>query len=117
MACDSCCGCGANEKKSAKAFVPAELVEYQEGSIVSRTISEKPTGTLTVFAFAKGQALSEHTAPFDAIVQVLDGQGVFTIAGEPCQVAAGQMLIMPANVPHSVTAGERFKMLLVMIRS
>jgi quercetin dioxygenase-like cupin family protein len=96
---------------------PGSLVDYQEGAIVSRTIVEKPTGTLTVFAFDKGQKLSEHTAPFDAVVQVLDGTGQFTISGQSSNLSAGQMIIMPADVPHAVTANERFKMLLTMIRS
>ena len=96
---------------------PAKLVEYQPSSIVSRTIAEKPTGTVTVFAFDKGESLSEHTAPFDAMVQLLDGEGEFTIEGTPHRLTAGQMLVMPANRPHSVQAVERFKMLLTMIRS
>jgi len=101
----------------AKVFDARELVEYQAGAIVSRTIVEKPTGTVTVFAFDEGQALSEHTAPFDAMVQVLDGEAEFAIEGRPFRVAAGQTLIMPANKPHAVTATKRFKMLLTMIRS
>ena len=101
----------------AKVFDARELVEYQHGAIVSRTIVEKPTGTVTVFAFDEGQALSEHTAPFDAMVQVLDGEADFTIEGRPFRLAAGQTLIMPANKPHAVTATKRFKMLLTMIRS
>ena len=96
---------------------PGKLVEYQAGSIVSRTIVDKPTGTVTVFAFDRGQALSEHTAPFDAMVQLLDGEAEFTIEGNPFRLSAGQMLIMPANKPHAVNAIERFKMLLTLIRS
>jgi quercetin dioxygenase-like cupin family protein len=101
----------------ATVLEPGQMVEYQPGAIVSRTIVDKPTGTVTLFAFDQGQALSEHTAPFDALVQVLDGEGEFTIEGKPLRVAAGQALIMPANKPHAVTAVERFKMLLTMIRS
>ena len=112
-----CNGCGGNEDLRAKVLDPGALVDYQTGAVVSRTIVEKPSGTLTVFAFDRGQSLSEHTAPFDAVVQVLDGKGQFTIAGEASDLATGQMLIMPANVPHAVTANEPFKMLLTMIRS
>ena len=100
-----------------RVIEPAALVDYQDGSIVSRTIVEKPSGTVTLFAFDRGQTLSEHTAPFDAMVQLLDGEGEFTVEGRPHRLVAGQMLIMPANKPHAVTASERFKMLLTMIRS
>ena len=93
------------------------LVEYAQDSIVSKTILDKPVGTITLFAFDEGQKLSEHTAPYDAVVQVLDGRGQLTIGGEPVTVAAGQIVIMPGNVPHSVTADERFKMVLTMIRA
>jgi quercetin dioxygenase-like cupin family protein len=95
----------------------AQLVAYQSGSIVSRTLIKKPTGTVTLFAFDAGQDLSEHTAPFDALVQVVDGSGEFTVGGEPIRLTAGQALIMPAGIPHSVRAAERFKMLLTMVRS
>ena len=93
-----------------------ELTAYQQGSIVSRTLVDKKTGTLTLFAFDKGQGLSEHTAPFDAVIQVLDGAAAVTIDGAVNQVVTGQMIIMPANIPHSVKAEEPFKMLLTMIR-
>jgi len=93
-----------------------ELVKYSRGSIVSRTLVDKRAGTLTLFAFAKGQGLSEHTAPYDAVVIVLDGEAELTIGGKPVRAVEGQMVIMPANVPHAVRAVERFKMLLVMIR-
>ncbi|MBN2291592.1 MAG: cupin domain-containing protein [Pirellulales bacterium] len=115
--CSKNCSCGSNDDLRSKVLDPCGLVDYQDGAIVSRTIVEKPSGTLTVFAFDKGQALSEHTAPFDAVVQVLDGKGRFMIAGEASDLSAGQMLIMPADVPHAVTAVEPFKMLLTMIRS
>jgi quercetin dioxygenase-like cupin family protein len=95
----------------------AGLVAYQDGAVVSREVIRKPTGTLTVFAFDKGQGLSEHTAPFDAFVQVLDGKAVITIAGKEHAVGTGEAIIMPANQPHALQAEERFKMLLVMIRS
>jgi len=95
----------------------AFLINYAADSIVSKTILDKPAGTITLFAFDKGQKLSEHTAPYDAVVQVLDGKGLFKIGGKPVNVSAGQIIIMPANVPHSVTAEEKFKMLLTMIRA
>lgn len=93
------------------------LVEYQTGSIVSRTLVDKPTGTLTLFAFEKGQNLSEHTAPFDAMVYVFDGAAEVTISGKPLTVKQGEMVIMPTNQPHALKAINRFKMLLVMIKS
>jgi len=95
----------------------AGLVDYQEGAVVSRTLVKKPTGTVTLFAFDRGQELSEHTTPFDAMVYVLDGEAEVSLAGNPHPVAAGRMLIMPADVPHALKANCRFKMLLVMIRS
>ncbi|MFO8080346.1 MAG: cupin domain-containing protein [Armatimonadota bacterium] len=95
----------------------AGLVEYQEGSVVSRTIIERETGTVTLFAFGAGQGLSEHTTPYDALVQVLDGAARITIGGTDHAVEAGEMLIMPADIPHALHADEAFKMLLVMIRS
>ena len=94
-----------------------ELVSYQQGSIVSRTLVDKKTGTVTLFAFDKGQGLSEHTAPFDALVQILDGQAEITISGKPYQVKKGEIIIMPAGKPHALKAIEKFKMALVMIRS
>lgn len=93
------------------------LVDYQDGAVVSRTLTKKDTGTMTVFAFDQGEGLSEHTAPFDATVQVLDGSVDITISGKPYHVAAGEMIIMPADEPHGLKAPERFKMLLTMIRS
>jgi quercetin dioxygenase-like cupin family protein len=100
-----------------KAFDLASHVTYAEGSVVSKTLLKKAVGNLTLFAFDQGQGLSEHTAPFDAVVTILDGTAEITIGGEVQTVSAGQMLIMPANIPHALHAGERFKMLLVMIRS
>lgn len=94
----------------------ATLVAYQDGSIVSRTLVQKNGGTLTLFAFDAGQALSEHAAPFDAIVQVLDGEVELVIGGKSVPARAGQTVLMPANVPHAVNATQRFKMLLTMIR-
>lgn len=92
------------------------LVEYAADSIVSKTIIDKPAGTITLFAFDAGQKLSEHTTPYDAVVQVVDGCATLTIGGESVKVAAGRIVIMPANVPHAVEADEQFKMLLTMIR-
>jgi len=100
-----------------KAVSLAGLVEYQAGSVVSREVVKKPTGTVTVFAFDAGQGLSEHTAPFDALVHLLDGEAEITIGGKPVAVKAGDVVIMPANVPHALKAVKQFKMLLVMIRS
>ena len=94
-----------------------DLVAYQEESVVSKTLLQKETGTVTLFAFDKGQGLSEHTAPFDAMVCVLDGVAEISIAGNPIEVKQGEMLIMPANRPHALKAVERFKMMLTMIRS
>jgi quercetin dioxygenase-like cupin family protein len=94
----------------------ATAVDYQPGAVVSRTLLDKKAGTLTVFSFDAGQGLSEHTAPYDATVQVLDGEGEFTVGGRAMPVKAGEMLVMPAAVPHSVRAVQRFKMLLIMIR-
>ncbi len=93
------------------------LVVYQEGSIVSRELLKKPTGTVTVFAFDAGQGLSEHTAPFDALVQVLEGEVELTISGKAHVVSAGHVMIMPGGQPHAVHAPQRFKMVLTMIRS
>jgi quercetin dioxygenase-like cupin family protein len=101
----------------ARPFRYAELVDYQEGSIVSRTIIDKPAGTITLFAFDKGQSLSEHTAPFDALVEVIEGTGTITIEGIDHQIKTGQQIIMPADKPHAVEARERFKMVLIMIRT
>lgn len=95
----------------------AEFIGYQQGSVVSRTLVDKQTGTVTLFAFDKGQGLSEHTAPFDAMVQVLDGEAEVIIASNPLRLKKGDMVIMPANKPHALRAVERFKMLLTMIRA
>lgn len=93
-----------------------DLVAYQAGSVVSRTIIDQKTGTVTVFAFDQGQGLSEHTAPFDALVEIIDGQSTITIDGKEHKVSQGEAIIMPANIPHALTADERFKMVLIMIR-
>ncbi len=100
----------------AKVANIAGMVEYQDGAVVSRTIIDRPTGTVTLFAFDKGQGLSEHTAPFDALVHVLDGKALITISGNDLHLKASEATIMPANEPHALQAEERFKMMLVMIR-
>jgi quercetin dioxygenase-like cupin family protein len=94
-----------------------ELIQYSTDSIVSKTLLDKSVGTITLFAFDKGQKLSEHTAPYDAVVQVLDGRAQIRIKDKINELTEGQIIIMPANVPHAVNAGERFKMLLTMIRA
>ena len=101
---------------SAKAVRLADLIDYQAESVVSRTIIDKETGTVTLFAFDEGQGLSEHTAPFDALVYNLDGEVEVTISGKAVQLKTGEMVIMPANKPHALKATKRFKMLLTMIR-
>ena len=100
----------------AKNVSLAELVACQADTVVSRTILDRPAGTVTLFAFDKGQGLSEHTTPFDALVQVLDGKAVVTISGKDIPLQAGEATIMPANEPHALKAVEQFKMMLVMIR-
>jgi quercetin dioxygenase-like cupin family protein len=94
----------------------SELLDYQAGSVVSRTLVKKPTGTLTVFAFDEGEGLSEHSTPHDALVEVLDGTAEITIGGVPRRVSAGEALLLPASIPHALTAVTPFKMLLIMIR-
>ena len=94
-----------------------EMIDYQNGAAVSKEIIKKQTGTVTLFAFDKGQGLSEHTAPYDALVYILDGESVITIEGTPFTVRSGQMIIMPAHKPHALQATKKFKMLLVMIKS
>ena len=101
----------------SKAVDLASAVEYSEDSIVSKTIIDKTSGTITLFAFDKGQKLSEHTSPYDAVVQILDGNARLTINGGEINVSTGNIIIMPCNVPHSVAADEKFKMLLTMIRT
>jgi quercetin dioxygenase-like cupin family protein len=94
-----------------------ELTQYQAGSVVSRTLLQDETGTLTVFSFDEGQALSEHTVPFNAFIQVLDGQAEITIGGNPVLVDAGQIVLMPGGIPHRVRAVRKFKMLLTMFKT
>lgn len=95
----------------------AGMVAYQAGAVVSRTLVQKEKGTVTLFAFDAGQGLSEHKAPFDALVIVVDGAGEFVIGGKPVRAKSGEAVLMPANVPHAVKAPGRFKMVLVMIRA
>lgn len=94
----------------------AGFVSYGSDAVISKTLLDKPTGTLTLFAFDAGQGLSEHTSPYDAVVQILDGRAVITINGQEIEVGTGQLIVMPANVPHALAAKEPFKMLLTMIR-
>lgn len=111
----------ANKEKSSnikegQVFDLTKLVDYGEGAIVSRTLVKNDAGTVTLFAFDIGQGLSEHTAPFDALVQVIDGEGEFIIGDKPHKAGKGQIILMPANVPHAVQADKRFKMMLTMLR-
>jgi len=101
----------------AQAAPSADLVTYQKGAIVSREIIRRRTGTVTLFAFDRGQGLSEHTAPYDALVHIMDGEAEITIAGRPQKVKKDAILILPAGKPHALQAKKRFKMLLTMIRS
>lgn len=107
----------SNEFEKSKVFSFASSVDYAEGAIVSKTVLKKESGNISLFAFAKGEALSEHTAPFDALIQVVDGKGEIIIAGESHFLDSGQCIIMPANIPHAVKAVEKFKMVLTMIKS
>ena len=103
-------------ENDSKVFSAKDAVDYAGNSVVSKTIIKKSTGTVTLFAFDKGEALSEHTAPFEALVLVIDGQAEITVGGKINSVAAGQAIILPANIPHAVKANERFKMMLTMIK-
>ena len=95
----------------------SEMVNYQDGTIVSKTLINKDKGTVTLFAFDKDQSLSEHTAPFDAMVNILDGEAEIIISGKTFNLKAGEIIIMPANEPHAVKAAKKFKMILIMIKS
>ena len=105
------------EIAEAQAFPLRDLVAYQEGSVVSRVILKRDKGNVTVFAFDQGQGLSEHTSPFDALVQAVEGEAEITVAGNAIALKAGDVLLLPANKPHAVKATARFKMVLTMIRS
>jgi quercetin dioxygenase-like cupin family protein len=100
----------------AQAVKPESQIDYQSGSIVSKTIVKKEKGNITLFAFDKNQGLSEHTAPFDAVINVIDGKAEVIIGGNSNIVETGQTILMPANIPHAVTAIEKFKMMLIMIK-
>lgn len=105
-----------DEQLEGRVLDAKELIVYQEGSVVSREIVRGSAGTISVFAFDEGEGLSEHTAPFDAIVQVIDGAVEVTISGEPLRLEEGRMVIMPAGIPHSLKALGRFKMILTLIK-
>jgi quercetin dioxygenase-like cupin family protein len=110
-------GQNKSEMPVAEVVRLADLVNYQEGSVVSRTIVKRGTGTVTLFAFDDGQGLSEHTAAFDAVAHLLEGEAEITVSGKVIRTTTGEAVLMPANQPHSVKALGRFKMLLTMIRS
>jgi quercetin dioxygenase-like cupin family protein len=107
----------SSEMPGATTLAPQALAAYQEGAVVSRILLKRGGGSVTLFAFDEGQSLSEHTAPFDAVAHVLEGEARITIAGVPLTVPAGDIVLLPANQPHAVTAPKPFKMLLTMIRS
>jgi quercetin dioxygenase-like cupin family protein len=102
---------------TAKPTNLADLIQYQTGSVVSRTLIDKQAGTITLFAFDNGQGLSEHTVPYDALVYIIEGEAEVTISGKPIKLKKGELTVMPANEPHALTAKTKFKMLLVLIRS
>lgn len=102
--------------ENSKVFNIARQIDYAEGGVVSKQIIKNPAGNVTLFSFDKGQGLSEHSTPFDALVQVLDGEAEIRIGGALHNVKAGEIIVMPANIPHALYAAERFKMLLTMIR-
>lgn len=105
------------EFEKGKVFSFNEIIEYAANSVISKTIIKKQTGTITFFSFDKGEALSEHTAPFDALAQVIDGTAEIIINGKSNKIGAGNSIIMPANIPHALKATEKFKMILTMIKS
>ncbi len=109
-------GEGKRMELAGRVLAMNDLVGYQEGTVASRMIVFKKTGTVTVFAFDAGEGLSEHSAPYDAILMVTDGEAEISLAGKPASVKTGEMIILPANIPHAVTAVKRFKMVLIMIR-
>jgi len=106
-----------DERLVARALRLVDLVDYQNGAVVSRTIIDKATGTVTLFAFDKGQGLSDHTTPYDALAYLIDGEAEIVISGKTFPMKEGEMILMPANKPHALKAVERFKMILTMIRS
>ena len=110
-------GPGGKENVIGMALCVKKLADYRKGAVVSRTLVDKKAGTVTFFAFDKGEGLSEHTAPFDAMVQILDGEAEISISGRPVRVKAGEVIIMPAKKPHALRGINKFKMMLVMIRA
>jgi quercetin dioxygenase-like cupin family protein len=107
----------SSQTLASKATNLSNLIGYQDGAVVSRTIIDKEAGTITLFAFDQNQGLSEHTAPYDAMVYIIEGTADITISGKPVRLEKGEMTMMPANEPHALTAVTRFKMLLTMIKS
>jgi len=107
----------SNIIETSKLFAPVESIEYADGSVVSKTILKKSTGNITLFAFDMGEGLSEHTSPYEALVQLLDGNAEITIGETSYNLHTGQSIILPANIPHSLKANEKFKMMLTMIKS
>jgi quercetin dioxygenase-like cupin family protein len=107
----------SNPIEASRVFVTSESIDYAAGAVVSKTIIKKPSGNVTLFAFDQGEGLSEHTAPFDALVQVLDGVAEVTIGGNAYILKQGESVILPANIPHALKAMEKFKMMLTMIKS
>jgi quercetin dioxygenase-like cupin family protein len=107
----------SNKSLMAQSVALADLIDYQDGSVVSRTVIDKKAGTVTLFAFDKDEGLSEHTAPYDALVYIIDGEADVIISGKPVRVKQSEMTIMPANAPHALKAVTKFKMLLIMVRS
>lgn len=105
------------EQYLSKAMDVDGLIDYQEGTIVSKELVKHDTGTITLFAVAEGQAISEHSAPFDAIAQIIDGEAIITIGGKDNAVSKGQMIIMPADIPHALKGNPSFKMMLTMIKN
>lgn len=112
-----CSDSNGSKQHKAEVFSPAGLVAYAEGSVVSRTILENRGGTVTLFAFASGEGLSEHAAPFDALVNMLDGEVKITIGGQPHHLKGGESISMPANIPHALASVTAFKMMLVMLKA
>jgi quercetin dioxygenase-like cupin family protein len=108
---------GMKEDIISEAMNLNEMIDYQQDSVVSRTVIKKKTGTVTLFAFDQGQALSEHTAPFDAMAYIIDGAAEITVSSKTFHLKAGEMIIMPANEPHALKAVKKYKMLLIMIKS
>jgi quercetin dioxygenase-like cupin family protein len=105
-----------DDELMGKSNILSEMVQYQDSAVISRTIIKKDTGTITLFAFDEGQELSEHSAPFDAMLMILDGDGEILIDGKSHLLSSGESIIMPANIPHAVKATNKFKMLLIMIK-